>query len=810
MKVEFASVCLLLLNSWSAVVAGEPEVLDERLSLSLVAREPDIVTPVGATFDHKGRLLVIESHTHFPPENYTGPKHDRIRLVEDTDDDDRADRFRTFYEGTRATMSITVGPENWIYVATRMEVFRIRDTDGDDVADERQEIASLKTKGNYPHNGLCGLAFNTDQSMLYFGLGENLGEDYVLVSSDGRELAGGGEGGNIYECRPGGARLRRVATGFWNPFGICVDRHQRVFCVGNDPDSTPPCRLMHVIPGGDYGYQFRYGRSGRHPLQAWDGQLPGTLPMLAGTGEAPCAVLPYHGRLWVTSWGDYRIERFALHSHGASFQAKHEVVVQGDHQFRPVDFAVAPDGSLYFTDWVDRSYPVHGKGRIWRLSWKTEPPEGSLPELSHDEERARRNAHAIQFTDLPSSDPFRQTAAAHALARAPDVLRGFLTYPVKNLPPEHELGVLMAARQAELDQEERAAFIDRALQIKDARVLLLAVRWIADERLTEYREALDNLSRSPQSDAALFQAVAATIEWLDEGKVANLKRSHRGHYFAGIVGDDRYPPEIQTLALQSLPPDHKSLTVERLLSLAESKNVVLQREAVRSLVLSSRADRFPALEKLAMKKSIEDQIRADAVAGLAADVKANRRVLETLRIDESKPIAAEAARRLSASSETGAKRPAATATADWLNRLRPGGDPDAGWRLFFGARGARCGSCHMVRGRGRSFGPDLTNIARRMSRPRLIESILQPSLEIAPRFVPWVLEMKNGQVHSGIGLNRPGGGKERFADTDGKIIEVQTAEIESRRPGRKSIMPDGLEKTLTDQELRDLLAFLTE
>ena len=65
--------------------SGTPQVLDHRMTLELVAREPDIVTPVGLTFDHHGRLLVIESHTHFAPDDYDGPRTDRIRLVEDTD-----------------------------------------------------------------------------------------------------------------------------------------------------------------------------------------------------------------------------------------------------------------------------------------------------------------------------------------------------------------------------------------------------------------------------------------------------------------------------------------------------------------------------------------------------------------------------------------------------------------------------------------------------------------------------------------------------------------------------------------------------
>ena len=44
--------------------------------------------------------------------------------------------------------------------------------------------------------------------------------------------------------------------------------------------------------------------------------------------------------------------------------------MRGGEDFRPVGIAAGPDGALYITDWVDRSYPVHGKGRIWRLRAK--------------------------------------------------------------------------------------------------------------------------------------------------------------------------------------------------------------------------------------------------------------------------------------------------------------------------------------------------------------------------------------------------------------------------------------------------------
>ncbi|MBI3865199.1 MAG: HEAT repeat domain-containing protein, partial [Planctomycetia bacterium] len=197
------------------------------------------------------------------------------------------------------------------------------------------------------------------------------------IGADETTLTGGGEGGNVYRCRLDGTKLERIATGFWNPHASCFDTFGRLFTVDNDPDSRPPCRLMHIIPGGDYGYRYRNGRAGLHPFTAWNGEIPGTLPMVAGTGEAPSGVLAYEsdglpedflGNLFATSWGDHRVDRFRLKPKGASFTSLAEPLIVGGENFRPVGIACAPDGSLYFTDWVKRDYTLHGQGRVWRIS----------------------------------------------------------------------------------------------------------------------------------------------------------------------------------------------------------------------------------------------------------------------------------------------------------------------------------------------------------------------------------------------------------------------------------------------------------
>ena len=378
-------MCALVLLS-SLVLGADvelPQVLDERLQLQLVAAEPEVRTPTGIAVDEKGRVLVIESHTHFRPEGYQGPPADRILLLEDFDPaSGKARKISTFFEGSKHTMNLAIAADGSIYVATRMEIFRLWDKDGDGKSDARTEICRLDTPGNYPHNGLSGLAFDFAGN-LYFGFGENLGADYKLIGNDGTSLSGGGEGGNVYCCTAEGKNLRRVATGFWNPFGLCIDAFGRLFCVDNDPDSRPPCRLLHIVEGGDYGFKFRNGRKGVHPFTAWNGELPGTLPMVSGTGEAPSAVMAYEsdnlpedfrGDLLVTSWGDHRLERYRLRPRGASFAAEMTTVLLGNQNFRPVGLALAPDGSLLMSDWVDKSYPLHSKGRVWRLSAKNSPP----------------------------------------------------------------------------------------------------------------------------------------------------------------------------------------------------------------------------------------------------------------------------------------------------------------------------------------------------------------------------------------------------------------------------------------------------
>ena len=295
-----------------AAADPDPEIVTARpgVKFELVAEHPTLVTPTGLDVDADGRIWLIASHTHFRPDDYDGPAHDEILVLSDTNGDGKADGRAVFYNKTDATMDLELGSDGWVYLAERDRIMRVRDSNKDGVGDVEEVLAELTTEADYPHNGLSGLTWHPDGDLI-FGLGENFSKPWTLKTAQGETFTGKGEGG-IFRCRPDGSQFRRVARGMWNPFAVCVRADGQIFAADNDPGERPPCRLLHVVPGGDYGYQRLYGPEPHHPFVGWNGELRGSLPMIHPTGEGPCGILPAGGGLLVPSWSDHRIDYFSL------------------------------------------------------------------------------------------------------------------------------------------------------------------------------------------------------------------------------------------------------------------------------------------------------------------------------------------------------------------------------------------------------------------------------------------------------------------------------------------------------------------
>jgi putative membrane-bound dehydrogenase-like protein len=816
------NISAIILFATTPLFAADAALKDHegRFEISLFAEQPQIVNPIGVQVDGRGRVFAIESHTHFRPQNYDGPKADRILLLEDTDGDHRADKRTVFHEGFVHAMDLALDDDGSLFVATRSAVHRLRDKDNDGRADEDDKLIDLQTKGNYPHNGLSGLAFDGKGGM-YFGFGENLGEPYKLAGSDGTTLSGHGEGGSVYHCRLDGAKLRRVATGFWNPFGLCVDRAGNVFATDNDPDSSPPCRLLHVIEGGDYGYEFRYGRSGLHVFQAWNGGLPGTLPMVTGTGEAPCEIMSYDGGLLVASWADNRLERYTLKPRGASFDADRKDLVSGDLNFRPVGIASTKDGTLYVSDWASASYELPGKGKIWRLQPK-QPPAASPPVEAVDSLDAIYAASDMGLLhQFISTDPFVRGAAIHRLSQLlsdePDKRKELQDTLAVGIDTDY-CGVIAALRRSTWDK--RHDFIAGFLKNKAPEVRFMALKWIADEKLAKFRDEVKRGLSDSTLTRELLAAHLAALERIDGKKVGDLPDPA---LLLPIVKDDGVSPQVRAYALRLLPPRHPALSIDSLRSMFAGPDRELRLEVLRTINDSPTSERRRWLAELARDEKQDLEVRALAASGLAGDERFKGDLLK-LALGDNATLREEALRSLVEMplNEEEKKRikPISTDFGEaarllgytplkpdnWLDRTASEGDAAAGRRIFFHSKVGYCSRCHSYDGRGNQLGPDLTKIHER-GREWLLTSIVQPARDVAPAYRQWQLVMKDGKTHVGVSL-RKGSHSEDYLGADGKTFSVKLADMESRSEIDNSMMPEGLPQTMTVKELRDVMAFL--
>jgi putative heme-binding domain-containing protein len=144
-------------------------------------------------------------------------------------------------------------------------------------------------------------------------------------------------------------------------------------------------------------------------------------------------------------------------------------------------------------------------------------------------------------------------------------------------------------------------------------------------------------------------------------------------------------------------------------------------------------------------------------------------------------------------------------TAEILNLA---GDAARGRQLFHESTVLQCRSCHRIAQQGTDVGPDLDAIGKKYDRAKLLESIVQPSLQIDPKYTLWLVETKRGEVHSGLLVERDAT-VVVLKDAQNKLHRIATDEVERMVAQTKSPMPDLLLRDFTSQQAADLLAYLS-
>lgn len=846
-----------------------PRIHDDRLQLTLFASDPDIVTPIGLATGPDDTVYVVESHTHHPPKDYSGPKTDRILIFQDTNHDGTADHRTVFAEGLTAAMNLTVTANHRVFVVCAREVWELIDKDKDLKSESRRRIIEVKTENNYAHSCLLGITHSHD-GWLYLGRGNNGSMAYQIQGTDTTSVSGYGDGGNVTRCKFDGSEVEEFATGFWNLFDLEFDQSGHLLGVDNDPDARGPNRIVHIVPQGDYGYKSMYGGGGNHPYQGWDGALPGTLPYVSATGEAPSGILDarrtslpsdYEQSLLVTVWNENTIERHQTERQGASLKAKSSVLVTGDQQFRPVALDADSRGNIYITDWVLVDYPNHGRGKIWRLSTKSKTqqlvPQTYAAGRSHGSRAPRLGKASTKQVQqaLSSEDPFVVHQAVSNLARqANSRPRAEL---INHSTASVRLGTLLAMiRSGETPSE---ASIKALLRDSAPTIRQRTMQWIGEAGMIQYRDDLELSLATAPTTVPLFNTYLATHEVLSpefisareaksQSKASRLPRQLKPEYIKAVIEASHLPDEVRALAVTSYAHSVQSeeqVVTPYLLKLLDNTPVSVQREVIRSLAALSSSSLPQRFLQLASDTGQPIEIRRTALGALERsplddvselirltqtnDDQLTLSALRTLASHRGAPGVEKAISRAYVIhrnrgnealleqiedllyDEPGCCQPRVTlrpnSLEEWQFALRQGGDPKAGENVFYSPR-AGCTQCHTIDNRGGKLGPDLSNAGQSVNRQQIIHSILRPSDQFPPQYQAWVVETTDGEEYRGLQLDHKANGALELFTLLGRTERFSADQIDRYYAAPRSLMPDGLEQGLSTSEMRDLVSFL--
>ena len=149
--------------------------------------------------------------------------------------------------------------------------------------------------------------------------------------------------------------------------------------------------------------------------------------------------------------------------------------------------------------------------------------------------------------------------------------------------------------------------------------------------------------------------------------------------------------------------------------------------------------------------------------------------------------------------------PASDPLANFRGTLA-GGDAARGRKIFHDREDVACLRCHAVKGKGGTVGPDLAGVASRQPQEYLLESILLPNKQIAAGFENITVTLTNGGFLAGMVKSETETELVLNSPEDG-IVTLKKKDIQKRERGMSS-MPEGLAQILSQQELRDLIAYL--
>jgi len=980
MKYSIAALAVSLLTSITSFGADQPSLRVQSLSpedslksmvvrpgfqVELVAAEPLVQDPVAVDFDEQGRMYVVQ----LPPYNaYAVPEFKElgsIVVLEDADGDGRYEKRTVFAKQLNYPSAIACW-DGGVFVGDAPDLLYLKDTDGDGKADRRDVVFTGFATDKAGESHLNSIRWGNDNR---FHLSTSLagGNIVATANKDAKPVSVRGRG-FIFDPRD---LTKFELTSGGGQHGMSMDNWGRKFTCGNsqpglsymyddryvarNPQLKAPAVMVDITPEGKFTHLFRISppepwRELRTTLRRegkFRGSDEGGKPFGFFTGATGITVYrgdawpaEYRGNVIVGEVANNLVYRARLEPNGVGVTAVRadkdaEFLAAKDIWFRPVQFANAPDGTLYILDMYREliegaaflppefletldAVSGHDRGRIYRMApsefsdrrRQTNLGDASTAELvrllEHPNgwhrdtasrllyqrqdlsavaaleklavESALPEGRAAALTSLSGLGALEERSLLTALDDVSPQVRAHSLRMAESLAPHSQaIRAKLAAMTGDHDVTVRyqlafslgaapgptatQALVKIALQDSADSWMRLAVLSSLHENAGAAFEtlAVDASFRKSPHGKTLLAALAEQIGGAGaEGEIALVVRA-----VAGLPEAETSLKETLVKALVARQNDagRKKLlaaaggqTSELLASvIAAAKATAVDSKvddgkraaAVQNLRLAGFKEARPLLEKLlqpgeplaVQAAAIEcaAAFRADAVADLLLDAwpalspGLRTRAGETLlsrpawlgrfltaveegtvkafeipaaRIDllRRHPDADVAARvnRLFVVS----KRSRQEVVDRYQAALQTQGDPQRGQAVFK----KNCSACHQLEGVGRQIGANLKGIRNRGLASVLL-NILDPNREVKPEFLAYTLLTTDGRTVAGM-IGSETANDLVIRQLDGTDVEVRRADIELLQNSGLSFMPEGLEKTVSVEQMADLLSYL--
>ncbi len=705
---------------------------------------PEIAKPVQLNFDNKGRLWV-SCMPSYPQWKPGDPKpNDKLVILEDTDGDGKADKSTVFYDQLHCPTGFEFY-NGGVIVTDQPRLIFLKDTDGDDKADEVVQLLDGWATDDTHHT--CGAFEWSNAGKLH--MLEGIATSTTLETPWGPHRSAGSGGAYVYDPRTMTINQFKL-PGMANMWCYQFDQWGQGF----PGDGTTPNQAWDTpLSGAPYS-----GRAGMNFLFEGKGERPNLGSERLISRQFPDAVQGQFTYACVITMNGF--PRFTLNDDGAGFKGKRimtankqpdDLISSKDKHFRPADPQIGPDGAMWFGDWAN--------ALIGHMQYSQRDP-------NRDHERGR--IYRLVAKGRPLVKPVTQFGKG-----VPEILEQFR---------EYEWRTRYRARRELFGRP-------------DAEVLPAVNAWVAALKPTD--PDFDRL----RTEALYIQISHHAIDVELLKSVLKAKTPEARAAATHILADERDRiPDALTLLRTQATDEHPRVRLETLrgLSFFPTMDSVSAMLEVAKLPMDywtkytldvSLGATQPAWRNaytagiIAKDNPIGWRAMVDVVNGAKKGGEAEP-FIKLLLSQDSKPLEV--------------RNKAMTA----LSQLK--GNPSNGRTVFV----RNCTACHRTgAGEGQDYGPNMDKVGTRLTRYKLIESLIDPNADVEAKYLSTKIETADGKTITGLLISED---KKQTVIFDGKEKRTILAEdIERKTQLKQSSMPEGQAGAMAPVEFLDLVEYLS-